>query len=567
VLPERLRATEVRPVDPRLVRAAPAVRRFLAACAVIAVATAAVVVAQASLIGDIVSRSFLGGRGLTALGLPVAALALTALARGGLAWAFEAGGHLTAASTTRALRRALVERVLAAGAEGRSAADVAAAAVDGVDALDPYFSRYLPQLVLAGVVPVAVLLWVAVIDVESALIMAATLPLIPVFGILVGREAGRRARARHAALARLGGHFLSVVRGLPTLRAFNRGAIQAERIAATSDEYRRETMGTLRIAFLSALVLELAATLGTAIVAVEIGIRLDDGGIALGPALTVLVLAPELYLPLRNAAVQFHASADGTAAAERIFAELEALPEPGAMPEAAAPLAPAPLRLDGVGFTYPGRGSPALARVDLSVAPGERVAVVGPSGAGKSTLARLLLRFDRPDTGRIAYGASDLSDLDLDRWRASVAWLPQRPQLQSGTIADAIRLGRPRASAEEVAAAARLAAADGFIRALPDGYDTRVGDGGRGLSAGQLRRVALARALLRDAPILLLDEPTTNLDPDSAADVAAALDDLPRDRTLIVITHDEALADRVADRVVRLESGRVLAAQPAREAV
>ena len=548
-------------------RAAPAVRRFLAACVVLAVATAAVVVAQASLIGDIVSRGFLGGRGLTVLATPIAALAAAAILRGALAWAFEAGGHLAAASTTRCLRRALVERVLAAGAEGRSAADVATAAVDGVDALDPYFSRYLPQLVLAAVVPVAVLVWVAVIDLESALIMAATLPLIPVFGILVGREARRRARARHAALTRLGGHFLSVVRGLPTLRAYNRGAVQAERIAATSDAYRRETMGTLRIAFLSALVLELAATLGTAIVAVEIGIRLDGGGISLGPALTVLVLAPELYLPLRSAAVQFHASADGMAAAERIFAELDALPEPAGMSATAAPLPPAELYLDGVGFTYPGRTDPALDRVDLAVAPGERVALVGPSGAGKSTLARLLLRFDEPGRGRLRYGAHDLDDVALDRWRATVAWLPQRPRLPSGTVADAIRLGRPHASDDELVAAARGAAADAFIRVLPEGYETRVGDGGSGLSAGQLRRVALARALLRDAPILLLDEPTTNLDPASAAEVAAALADAPRDRTLIVITHDDALAARVADRIVRLEAGRLLVPEPAGQAV
>jgi thiol reductant ABC exporter CydD subunit len=557
----------VRPVDPRLVRAAPAVRRFLAVCVLLAAATAAVVVAQASLIGDIVSRAFLGGRGLGALEAPLAALAAAAVARGALAWAFEAGGHLTAAATTRSLRRTLVSRVLAAGAEGRSAADVATAAVDGVDALDPYFSRYLPQLVLAGVVPVVVLLWVALIDAESALIMAATLPLIPIFGILVGREAGKRARARHAALARLGGHFLNVVRGLPTLRAYNRGAVQADRIAETSDAYRRETMGTLRIAFLSALVLELAATLGTAILAVEIGIRLDDGGIALGPALTVLVLAPELYLPLRNAAVQFHASADGMAAAERIFAELDAVPDAGGMAEAATPLPPAQLRLDGVGYAYRGRASAALAGLSMAVAPGERVAVLGPSGSGKTTLARLLLRFDRPDHGRLRYGTTDLRDVDLDRWRASVAWLPQRPQLLSGTIADAIRLGRPDASADDVAEAARLADADAFIRALPGGYDTAVGDGGSGLSAGQLRRVALARALLRDAPILLLDEPTTSLDPESAAAVAAALAALPRDRTMIVITHDDDLARRVADRVVRLEAGRVLVPQAAGEAV
>jgi thiol reductant ABC exporter CydD subunit len=491
---------------------------------------------------------------------PLLLLAAAALARGLWAWAFEAGGHLTAAVTTRELRRQLVRGVLDSGAEGRSSAAVTTAAIDGVDALDPYFARYLPQLALAAVVPAAILVWVAVIDVESALIMAATLPLIPLFGILVGREAGRRARARHAALTQLGGHFLSVVRGLPTLRAFNRGAAQVGRIAETSEAYRRETMATLRIAFLSAFVLELAATLGTAVVAVEIGIRLDHGGIALAPALTVLVLAPELYLPVRNAAAQFHASADGMAAAERVFAELDALPQraEGAPGPASAS---APVRLQGASFTYPGRSAPALADVDLTFSPGERVAVVGPSGAGKTTLARLLLRFDRPQSGRLLHGDTDVAGVDVDLWRQRVAWLPQRPHLPAATIADAIRLGRPGASDAEVAAAAASAAADGFIRDLPAGYATRVGDGGADLSAGQTRRVALARALLRDAPILLLDEPTTNLDPATAEQIAAALARIPRDRTLVLITHDEALAARVADRTVRLEGGRVLAAE------
>jgi ABC-type multidrug transport system fused ATPase/permease subunit len=251
------------------------------------------------------------------------------------------------------------------------------------------------------------------------------------------------------------------------------------------------------------------------------------------------------------------------AAAERIFAELDALPP---RPQRAGVPAPAaPVRLVGASFTYPGRVAPALADVDLTFAPGERVAVVGPSGAGKTTLARLLLAFERPQHGRLLVGDADLADVDLDLWRRDVAWLPQRPHLPAGTIADAIRLGRAEASDHEVAAAARSAAADGFIRALPDGYATRVGDGGASLSAGQTRRVALARALLRDARMLVLDEPTTNLDPGTGERIAAALARIPRDRTLVLITHDEALAARVADRTVRLDGGRVAAAALAGE--
>ncbi|HEY3763872.1 MAG TPA: thiol reductant ABC exporter subunit CydD [Gaiellales bacterium] len=549
----------MRGVDPRLTAATPAVRRFLAACALLAIATAATVILQATLIGDVIARVFLGHRTLHAVGPPLALLAAAAVLRGALAWAFQAGGDMTAAATTRALRRRLVAAVLGAGAEGRSTGAIATAAVDGIDALDPYFSRYLPQLVLAAVVPLSIIAWVAFIDPESALIMAATLPLIPIFGVLVGREAGRRARSRHAALAQLGSHFLSVVQGLPTLRAYNRGTAQAGRIAETSEGYRRETMATLRIAFLSALVLELAATLGTAIVAVEIGIRLDDGGIALAQALTVLVLTPELYLPLRAAATQFHASTDGMAAAERIFAELEALPDPEATTGAAPPAGMQAISLVDVGFTYPGRTEPALSDVDVTVTAGERVAIVGPSGAGKTTVVRLLLGSEQAQVGRVLYGDSDLRSIDRDKWRAQVAWLPQRPHLPAGTIADAIRLGRPDATDAEVAAAAATAAADGFIRVLPAGYATRVGDGGAGLSAGQLRRVALARALLRDAPLLLLDEPTTNLDPDACAEIAASLAAMPRDRTLIVVTHDEQLAARVADRIVRMDAGRIRA--------
>jgi len=387
--------------------------------------------------------------------------------------------------------------------------------------------------------------------------MLLTLPLVPVFMWLIGRYTERKTEERRLALALLATHFLDVVRGLPTLRAFNRGAAQAERVAEAGDRYRRTTMKTLRLAFLSGAVLELAATLGIALVAVTIGVRLVRGGIGLEAGLTVLLLAPELYLPLRNLAAQFHAAADGRAAAERLL-DLVELP-PAVRPGTASPPSPelAPVRLEAVTFAYPARPGPVLDAIDLELAPGETVAVVGPSGSGKSTVAALLLKLVEPTTGRILVGSLDLATCDSQAWRELLAWVPQRPTLFRASVADNVRLGDPRADDERVRRAAALAGADDFIRALPRGYDTVVGEGGRALSAGEQQRIALARAFLRDAPLVVLDEPTANLDGESAEIVADAVERLRADRTVLLAVHQPELAAR-ADRVVRLAAGRIV---------
>jgi thiol reductant ABC exporter CydD subunit len=374
---------------------------------------------------------------------------------------------------------------------------------------------------------------------------------------LVGRHTERRTRERWETLARLSTHFLDVVRGLPTLRAFNRGPVQAERIARVSDEYRRATMGTLRVAFLSGAVLELAATMGIALVAVTVGVRLVEGSLGFEAGLTVLVLAPELYLPLRNLAAHYHASADGRAVSERLLALVD---EPAEVYGAACrPPDPGlvPVRLEGVSFAYPATPGAVLERVDLELSPGETVALVGPSGSGKSTLVSLLLRLAEPTAGRIAVGGVDLAACDPAAWRAQLAWVPQRPTLFRGTVADNIRLGDPTASDLRVETAARLAGAAGFVHDLPDGYETVVGDGGRVLSAGQVQRVALARAFLRDAPLVILDEPTANLDRAGAGLVEDAVERLREGRTVLLVAHSPELADR-ADRVVTLSGGRVV---------
>ena len=520
--------------------------------AVLGVVAGLFVLAQAIFLARIAARSFDGAR-LEELVMPLALFVGATLGRAAAAWGFEVAGRRAATDVLADLRPDVLD-----GGGRESSADVATLAVGGIDALEASFARYVPQVVLALVVPVAVLVLVAVIDPISAGIMLLTLPLVPVFMWLVGRYTERRARERWQALSVLATHFLDVVRGLPTLRAFNRSEAQAAQIADVSDRYRRATMGTLRVAFLSGAVLELAATLGIALVAVTVGVRLVEGSIAFEPALVVLVLAPELYLPLRNLAAQFHASADGRAVAERLLGLAERPREDagGALPPPRA--TEAVVQLDDVTVVYPSRPAPALDGVDLLLRPLETVALVGESGAGKSTLAALLLGLVRPDVGTVRVGHSDLGACDLGVWRSRLAWVPQRPTLFRGTVADNIRLGRTGASDEDVRFAAVRAGADGFVRALPDGYATLVGDGGRPLSAGERRRIALARAFLRDAPLVILDEPTADLEPESAELVARAVDRLRRGRTVLLIAHRPELARR-ADRVVVLERGRIAA--------
>jgi thiol reductant ABC exporter CydD subunit len=557
----------VRTLDPRLVRRARPVRSMLAADAALGLVAALLVIAQAVLIAHVAAKAF-GGASLGEVTVPLALTVAAVAGRAAAAWGFEVVGRRAAIGVQSELRTELVEKRLRSrpdALDGADSAELATIAVSGVDALETTFARYIPQIVLAAVVPVAVLVVVAYIDVLSVGLMLLTLPLVPVFMWLVGRHTERRARERWHALSFLAGHFLDVVRGLPTLRAFNRGEAQVERISEVGDRYRRATMGTLRIAFLSGAVLELMATLGIALVAVTVGVRLVNGGMAFEAALTVLVLSPELYLPLRNLAAQFHAGADGLAVASRLLDLVEA-PEPAAR-GSAIPASPreAAVRLEGVSFSYPGRPGDVLRSLDLELRPGETVALVGPSGAGKSTVASLLLLLARPSSGRVTAGGADLAECDPQAWRANVAWVPQRPTLFRGTVAENIALGDSAAGEARIRAAAELAGADAFIRRLPDGYATIVGDGGRTLSAGERRRVAIARAFLCDAPLVILDEPTANLDRESGEIVGDALVRLGQGRTVLVIAHDDEVVGH-ADRTIRLDSGQIVEAEEARAA-
>ena len=533
----------MRPVDPRLLRQAGAARGYLAVTVGLGLAGTVLILLQAGLLAAALAGAA-RGIGIGALAGTLAWLGVVLAGRAAAAAGGEAAALRAAADVKSGLRRRLSAHALRLGPAwlgGQRAGEIAALATKGLDGLDAYFARYLPQLMLAVIVPLAVLARIAFADWISAVIIAVTLPLIPLFGVLIGWHTRAQTQRQWRLLALLGGHFLDVVSGLPTLKLFGRARAQAEVIEEVTSAHRKATMTTLRVAFLSALVLELTAALATALVAVEIGLRLLYGHVSYQTALLVLLLTPEAYLPLRNAGGQFHASTEGATAAQRAFEILDTpLPAGSATPtdtNADVDLSRDDITLRAVTLSYPGRGSPALDEVSLRIRPGERIVLTGPNGAGKSSLLALLLRFAAPAGGTITAGGVDLARIPADRWRSQIAWVPQHPHLFTATVAENIALGQPGARRDDIVAAARLAGADDFIRRLHHGYDTILAEGGRSLSAGQRQKLALARAFMRRAPVLLLDEPTAHLDPASADRITAALEDQMAGRTVILVTH------------------------------
>jgi ATP-binding cassette subfamily C protein CydCD len=551
----------VRALDPRLLQYARATRTFLFASVGLGALSALLIVSQAWLLADVVASAFSNGRSLAQLQTPLIALLCVVAARALVAWAAELAAGRCSARAKSQLRGALLERVAELGVDSsrrERTGELAVLATRGVDALDGYFSLYLPQLLLAAIVPLVVLAAVVWKDWISAAIIAFTIPLIPLFMALVGASTREHMDRQLRTLQRLAGHFLDVVAGLPTLKVFGRAKAQAASIREISERYRDTTLSTLRITFLSSLILELVATFSVALVAVAIGLRLMGGELGLRTALFALVLAPEAYLPLRRLGANYHASAEGMAAAEQVFAVLEKpMPARGTIREV-PDMALADISVEGLCVTYPGRSEPALDELSLSIEAGEVLALAGPSGCGKSTLLSVLLGLTAPERGTVSVGDLELADLDPAAWHSQLAWVPQRPHLFAASIAENVRLGRRDASSEQVWEAVRAAGLEDVVAGLREGLDTVLGERGAELSAGERQRVALARAFLRDSPLLLLDEPTANLDGQTEHEVLEAVRRLSHGRTVVLVAHRPALLG-LADRVLTLGAVEVAA--------
>jgi ATP-binding cassette subfamily C protein CydD len=564
-----------RPASPerRLLDCAPGARTLLGLAVGCGFLAAAIILIQAYLTSVVVNDVFLGGRTFAAVATPLAVVALLALVRAPFLWGGELLSQRASGRIKGRLRADLTGHLFALGpayTTRERSGELANVVVDGMEAIDAYVTSFQPARLLAVAVPLLVLAAVLVVDPPTTLVLLATGPVLVLLLAFIGGRAGTITERRFVEVRWLSAFFLDMLQGIATLKAFGRSVEQVDNIRAISRQYGDTTMEVLRTAFQTSLVLEWGGAVAVAVVAVEISLRLMTGGIPFDRALAVLIIVPEFFLPLRQLATRYHSGAAGRAVATRAFAILdEPVPTATAARSATAAVAPvrtatgspdrrpAEIRFADVSFTYPGRSEPALRHLDLTLPAGQTVALVGETGAGKTTVASLLLRFIEPASGSIQVGDTPLTGIDIADWRRGVAWVPQRPHLFHGTVADNIRLARPDASADDVHRAATDAGAAEFVAAMPAGYETPVGEGGARLSGGQRQRIAIARAFLADAPLVILDEATSHLDPSSEAVIRDAIARLSRRRTVLIVSHRLRLVS-VADQVIVLDAGRVV---------
>jgi len=531
------------------------------------------VILQAWFLSRAVDGVFLGRQTLAAVFPILEILLVVILLRAASLWGAELSANAVALRLKADLRARLMEHLAALGpafTQGEKTGELAAAAIEGVEALDAYFSQYLPQVALAAFIPLSILLLVFPLDPLTGVVFLLTAPLIPLFMYLIGKAAEALTKRQWETLSHLSAYLLDVLQGLTTLKLLGQSRNQAGSIQQASDRFRDVTLSALRVTFLSALALELLSTISTAVVAVEIGLRLLYAKMSFQQALFILVLAPDFYLPLRLLGLRFHAGMTGATAARRIFeildtpvSRLHVYKSPRSHVAASKSVNVSTcnvqtcnISFSNVSYAYPTRDLPALQNVSFDIHAGQRTALVGATGAGKSTLASLLLRFIEPGAGEIRVDGQPLSAIPPEDWRAQIAWAPQMPYLFNDTLAANLRLANPDASDNELIRACQRADLHEFILSLPGGYGTRIGERGARLSGGQAQRLALARAFLRQAQFLILDEPTSSLDPAQESRLSQAVHELMGGCTTLVIAHRLSTVYQ-ADQIVVLDAGRV----------
>lgn len=553
--------------DKRLLKEALKLKHYVVLIILMGIGTGFLAAAQSLTLSRIINEVFLNGKHLEHVaGMLWALLFVTGL-RSAFVWIVEYFTRRGAGNLKFGLQKRILEAIAALGPVGmktKKTGELMGTFSEGLSDVEVYFSEYLPQVSLSALTPLVILAFVFPSDLLSGVIMLGTAILIPVFMLLIGKWGESLNQKRWEKLSVMSAHFLEVLRGLTTLKLFGRSKSQTAVISRVSEDFRKTTMEVLRVSFLSALVLELAATISTAVVAVTLGLRLLYGHITFERAFFLLLLAPEFYQPLRLLGQKFHAGMGGKAAAESIYSLISRIDRTEGPVEGSADIVVRDYKRDGitivfdkVSFSYKGESRQALSEVSFNLEPGKMTVLAGPSGAGKSTVVSLLLRFIEPCGGSVLINGEEMSTIPKNAWHQWISYIPQQPYLFYGTVYENILIGRPEATYGDVLKAASASGADIFIRELPKGYDTFIGEGGALLSAGQRQLIAIARAFLKDAPVVVLDEATSALDTRSEARIKEAIGALSQGRTVLAISHRLSLMEG-SDRILILEDGRLV---------
>ena len=534
------------------------VHGFLPLMAFYSILIAVVVLCQMFLLSKVIADVFISAQTPEALVLLL--LLASIVVRGILLWLRERTAQQKTVLIKSGLRKKIFEHILKLGpsyTRTEKTGEIVAVIMEGIEKLDDYFTKFIPSLIHIIILPAVITLFTIYIDWLSGLILVVTGPLILFFMWLIGTYAKKLTQNQWSQLSAMSSHFLDVLQGLKTLKVFGASQKEAENVTITSDRFRVITMNVLKVAFLSGMVLELAASVSIALVAVQVGIRLIEGLMIYQLGLFVLLLAPEFYLPFRTLGQHHHAGMEGAAAAEKIFELLnQKIPEDTISHKIPIPESIQNIQFNDIGFIYPGSSTPALQNIQLTLNPGTMTALAGHTGSGKTTLAYLLLGFLSPGEGKIFLNGNSLNSFDREEWRKMIAYVPQHPHFFNGTILDNLFMANTHATFEEVTDAARKAGAHDFIENLPEGYHTPLTENASRLSGGERQRLSIARAFLKNAPLLILDEPTSNLDPESEHYIALATRELIKNRATLIIAH-RLRTVKMADNIIVLDRGRI----------